>query len=171
MVQRLPVEVISLDSAATDVYRAATRGSAAGGGGGGGGGKEERKIPSSLPFSQDSSSSFPFLSSVGSPHPSPLSLARSRSRARALSRSTLGFLRRNRISQWDENHRSKIYEAEKDGSNLYTVELDLVFLFLSFSTLSPSPFLSQLLSLFFFISFSFFVPRPVKGKDERGKEG
>lgn len=78
MVQRLPVEVISLDSAATDVYRAATRGSAAGGGGGGGGGKEERKIPSSLPFSQDSSSSFPFLSSVGSPHPSPLSRARAR---------------------------------------------------------------------------------------------
>lgn len=82
MVQRLPVEVIFLDSAATDVYRAATRGSAAGGGGGGGGGKEERKIPSSLPFSQDSSSSFPFLSSVGSPHPSPLSRARARARAR-----------------------------------------------------------------------------------------
>lgn len=174
MVQLLPVEVVAaispLYSAATTIQQHVDGALMEKRERREGGRSKERSLPAS-PFPKTPPPppflSFPFLGrqpSAARAHPSLPSLTRFP--APPLASSPLG--RKQTGFRNETSHLSKIYEAEKRrrGSNPYTVELDLVFLFLSFSLPSLlSPSLS--LSLPPPPSFLRGNDRPVKGKERR----
>lgn len=136
-----------------------------------GGRSKERSLPAS-PFPKTPPPppflSFPFLGrqpSAARAHPSLPSLTRFP--APPLASSPLG--RKQTGFRNETSHLSKIYEAEKRrrGSNPYTVELDLVFLFLSFSL--PS-LLSPSLSLSLPPPPPFLPPRQRSSSERKGKK-